>query len=465
MMTKNQRNNVQIVALFTQNGFVDSTKALAKDERVGVILDRSSFYAESGGQIYDTGVVASADGTLSIRVEAVQSYAGFVMHMGCIESGTASVGQDVTCMVDYERRKKIAPNHTMTHVLNFALRKVLGTVADQRGSLVDEARLRFDFTNNKPLKPDQIEQVEKLCQEIIQKELDVYTETAPQAQAKRIQGLRAVFGETYPDYVRVISVGQEISTMLEDPDNSDWSQYSVEFCGGTHLKNTKEAVDLALYEETAIAKGIRRVSACTGEAAMQARDRADQWQTRVNEVAQMEGEDLVKAVAEIKPAIDECMMSLSRKNQLRKQVSGLVDRVKKYNKEAAARRMASGVTDAAAAAKQALDNKEEFVVVSLRVGTDVKLGREMLEAMTKAHPTGSFLIVSIDEMKKKTACFCQVSESGAATVDAREWVNAAMRPMNGKGGGKSALSASGQSKSIEKVDDAVTAAQAFCRRT
>lgn len=456
----------KIVAIFSAKGFVNSTDELSAEDQknTGIILDKSSFYAESGGQIYDSGVIASSDGGVSIKIDSVQSYAGYVMHIGSVESGTATVGQDMVCMVDYERRKKIAPNHTMTHVLNFALRKVLGTnAADQRGSLVDESRLRFDFTNNKPLKPEQIEQVETICRDIINQELAVFTETAPQADAKRIQGLRAVFGETYPEYVRIISVGQEIPAMLDDPEKSDWANYSIEFCGGTHLSNTKEAEDLALYEETAIAKGIRRVSACTGELAKQAYARADAIKCRLDEISQLQGQEMVKAVTEVKPLVDECVTSLTRKNQLRKQLSGLIDRAKKYNKEAAAARMASGVTDAQAAAQTALEAGQHHVVVSLQVGSDAKLGRDMLEAMTKINPIGSFMIISTDEIKNKTASFCQVSNKHSSSLDAREWVNHTMKPMKGKGGGKDGCNATGQAKGTQGVELATQAAIDFVK--
>lgn len=151
------------------------------------------------------------------------------MHMGPITSGLIKVGDSVECEVDYIRRAKVAPNHIMTHVLNFALRKVLGTTMDQRGSLVDESRLRFDFTNNKALNVSQLASVEEICNNVIKQQLIVYTQNSAQAEAKRIQGLRAVFGETYPDFVRVVSIGHPITPMLEDPENSNWSNFSVEF--------------------------------------------------------------------------------------------------------------------------------------------------------------------------------------------------------------------------------------------
>lgn len=458
------KTSAKVVAIFTttesSSDFVDEVKA-GDFERVGVILDKTSFYAQAGGQIYDTGVVSGAN--FKLDVDSVESYAGYVMHMGPIASGSIKVGDAVECQVDYARRSKIAPNHTMTHVLNFALRKVLGTTVDQRGSLVDESRLRFDFTNNKALKANQLAEVEAICDDIIKQQLEVYTQDSAQAEAKRIQGLRAVFGETYPDFVRVVSIGQPIAPMLEDPENSTWSNFSVEFCGGTHLKNTKEAKKFVLYEEGAIAKGIRRVSAYTCDLAKEAEERGAKLQAELNAIDMMDGNEFVERVSAFKPVLDQALISLPLKDQLRKQVDGLVNRVKKIKKEAAAARAANGVRDATAEATKAKEAGQEIVVVKFDVGTDSKLGREMLEAMTTIIPTGSFMIFSTDSDANKTAAFTQVSQHhvDSKQLDARKWVNHAMAVMKGKGGGKDALNATGQAKTVEKVDEAVALAKAF----
>ncbi|KAE9358846.1 Alanine--tRNA ligase [Phytophthora fragariae] len=460
----NIKTSAKVVAIFTttesSSDFVDEVKA-GDFERVGVILDKTSFYAQAGGQIYDTGVLSGAN--FKVDVDSVESYAGYVMHMGPIASGSIKVGDAVECQVDYARRSKVAPNHTMTHVLNFALRKVLGTTVDQRGSLVDESRLRFDFTNNKALKANQLAEVEAICDDIIKQQLEVYTQDSAQAEAKRIQGLRAVFGETYPDFVRVVSIGQPIAPMLEDPENSSWSNFSVEFCGGTHLKNTKEAKKFVLYEEGAIAKGIRRVSAYTCDLAKEAEERGAKLQAELNAIDKMDGNEFVESVSAFKPVLDQALISLPLKDQLRKQVDGLVNRVKKIKKEAAAARAANGVRDATAEATKAKEAGQEIVIVKFDVGTDSKLGREMLEAMTTIIPTGSFMIFSTDSDANKTAAFTQVSQHhvDSKQLDARKWVNHAMAVMKGKGGGKDALNATGQAKTVEKVDEAVALAKAF----
>ncbi|CAI5719224.1 unnamed protein product [Hyaloperonospora brassicae] len=454
----------KVVALFTttetSSDFVDEVSA-GDFERVGVILDTTSFYAQAGGQIYDTGVLSSDN--FKLDVDSVESYAGYVMHMGPIAFGSIKVGDAVACEVDYVRRAKVAPNHTMTHVLNFALRKVLGAAVDQRGSLVDDLRLRFDFTNNNALKPNQLAEVEAICDDIIKQQLEVFTQNSAQAEATRIEGLRAVFGETYPDFVRVVSIGQPVAPMLEDPENKLWNNYSVEFCGGTHLKNTKEAKKFVLFEECAIAKGIRRVSAYTCDLAIEAEERGEKLQAELDAIDKLDGVEFVERVSSFKPVLDQALISLPLKDKLRKQVDGLVSRVKTIKKEAAAARAANGVHDATAEATKAKDAGQEIVVVKFDVGTDSKLGREMLDAMSAIIPTGSFMIFSTDSDTNKTAAFTRVSQQhvDSKQLDARKWVNHAMVVMNGKGGGKDALNATGQAKTVEKLDEAVTLAKLF----
>ena len=159
-------------------------------------------------------------------------FGGYVMHIGVRspDGGDFKVGDSVLSAVDYESRGMIAPNHTMTHVLNFALRKVLGSTVDQKGSLVDAGKLRFDFSQKKALTIDELKQVEAISNEAVASQLEVYTKVAALRDAKAIHSLRAVFGETYPDPVRVVSIGVPVEDMIADPLNSAWSEVSVEFC-------------------------------------------------------------------------------------------------------------------------------------------------------------------------------------------------------------------------------------------
>lgn len=298
-----------VVGLFTgrisdSNGLVTafeaSRDATCIDNIVGVILDKTSFYYESGGQIYDTGVLKVNDHDILLHVTNTQSYGGYVVHIGTVAPGAfIRVGDKVSCHVDYERRGLIAPNHTMTHVLNYAIRQVLvGVTADgtsgaaqcdQKGSLVDADKLRFDFSWGSALTISQLTQIEKKVQDIISKSLPVFAQKVPLSDAFEINSLRAIFGEQYPDPVRVISVGNDVGDLLADPNNSAWAGNSIEFCGGTHLTNTSQAVDFVLVEESGIAKGVRRITGMTKKGATEARTAATLLLNRLDDMLKMEG--------------------------------------------------------------------------------------------------------------------------------------------------------------------------------
>jgi len=454
-----------------KGSFQDSTEGA--EGAVGVVLDVSSFYAEAGGQINDTGAIRNAATGAAQSVENAQTFAGFILHIGPVEGGVLKVGDAVESCVDYERRHQIAPNHTMTHVLNYALRKALNpdggskVTVDQKGSQVTEEKLRFDFTCAKPLTPKQITEVESTVQEQIKSSYTVHTQVCSLEQARRISSLRAVFGETYPDPVRVVSVGQEIDPMLADPENAAWSPFSVEFCGGTHLSNTAEAGAFALVEEAGIAKGIRRVSGVTGAAATAAFAAADAFGERLEAAKGIEKVQLEALVKLLTPELDKLEISLVSKTIFRDQIKALVKEVLAFKKAQLKARQATGAADATAAAAKAKEAGTSFTIVRIDVGADNKLGSKMLDGMVKAHPEGSFMIFSADEDKKCVGCYAASSDAAvAAGVDAREWVTAALSAMGGKGGGKDPKQALGQAKKVlegmeEKVAAAQEAANAF----
>ncbi|XP_022153158.1 alanine--tRNA ligase-like [Momordica charantia] len=218
-----------VKAIYTGSEFPES---VAVGDEVGLVLESTSFYAEQGGQIFDTGSIEGPFG--SFQVCNVQIYGGFIVHIGSFNGGSGRIflGDKVICKVDYERRKLIAPNHTCTHMLNFALRGILGNHVDQKGSIVLPEKLRFDFSHGKPVDPDDLRKIESIVNKQIEDELDVNAKEATLAEAKRINGLRAVFGEVYPDPVRVVTIGKNVEELLADPDNENWLTISSELCGG-----------------------------------------------------------------------------------------------------------------------------------------------------------------------------------------------------------------------------------------
>jgi alanyl-tRNA synthetase len=224
----------KVVAIYTgqPGGFPSSSEGL-RGSRFGVVLDETCFYAESGGQVCDTGVLAA--GKTTFRVDEVKAYGSYVLHVGELdgEHGELRVGDEVTATYDEDRRWPIRNNHTGTHILNLALREVLGAGRDQKGSLVAPDRLRFDFTQDGAIPHDKLTAVEGVCNGWVKRDVEVYSKELPLEAAYAIPGLRAVFGEAYPDPVRVVAVGTAVDEIAANIENERWREYSVEFCGGT----------------------------------------------------------------------------------------------------------------------------------------------------------------------------------------------------------------------------------------
>lgn len=221
------------------------TDALSDGEKGTIIVKETPFYATSGGQEADTGVIRTETGEFRVE-DTIKLLGGKIGHIGQVVKGMLKVGDSVTMEVDAEKRALSARNHSATHLLQKALRTVLGTHVEQAGSSVNEDRLRFDFTHFSALTEEELKQVEKLVNESISKAYSVDIKNMPIEEAKKT-GAQALFGEKYGDVVRVVNMGD----------------YSIEFCGGTHVKNTSEIMALKIVSETGVAAGVRRIEALT----------------------------------------------------------------------------------------------------------------------------------------------------------------------------------------------------------
>lgn len=229
----------------------------------------------------------------------VKKIGKYILHIGTInEDGNLRIGQEVSLNVDFGRRSRIAKNHTATHVLNFVLRQVIGDECDQKGSLVEPSRARFDFSSTKGLTDDIIRQVEESARIIIKKNHQVYMEQVPYTEAKKIKGLRAVFGEIYPDPVRVVSIGTPVIDLLSG--KSDGAEHSVEFCGGTHLRWSGEITQFVVISEESISRGVRRLVIATGSDACEALKVGEALQKKLKESIGLTGARLDSAIVEIK---------------------------------------------------------------------------------------------------------------------------------------------------------------------
>lgn len=248
--------------------------------------------------------------------------------------------------------------------------------------------------------------------------------------------------------------------MLQDPQSSKWNEFSIEFCGGTHLRNTRDAKKFVLFEEGAIAKGIRRISAYTGKNALQATERFAALEKELASIKLLESSELAARVTAFKPKLDASTISLIAKERLRKELDALVEIVKRFRKEAANKRVQMGVQSAIKEVEAAKSRNEAFVVSRIDIGTDTKAGKQVLDAMERVLPTGSFFVMSVDIDTGKVAAFCRVGKEHEK-LDAREWMLATMKIMDGRGGGKNAQNATGQAKDVSNISQAIEHALAF----
>jgi alanyl-tRNA synthetase len=337
-----------IKAIYHNKKFLSSTKEVPEGEQFGVLLDKTNFYAEQGGQEYDTGKLV-VDGEAEISIENVQVYAGYVLHTGYIKYGELKVGSEVIAEYDELRRHPIRNNHTGTHVLNYALREVLGNEIDQKGSLVAPEKLRFDFSHKAAVTDAELTEVEKLCTEYIHQNSEVFAKDVPLATAREIRGLRAVFGETYPDPVRVVSVGVPVEDLLADVKNEKWEKVSIEFCGGTHVKQTGEIKELVVLEESGIAKGIRRIIAVTGQEAYDIQRVASKFEEQIIRLEKMKFSpekeaDAKKTQIELNQLVISALTKAQFRDRFAKVQKSILDEQKAFAK-ADNKRVLDTVTD------------------------------------------------------------------------------------------------------------------------
>eukprot|EP00962_Isochrysis_galbana_P042932 scaffold16174_cov106-Isochrysis_galbana.AAC.1 len=354
-------------AILTADGLVAEA---AEGAAVGVVLDATGFYAEAGGQAADVGVLVC--GGAEVEVTHVQAYGGYVLHVGLLRKGSLAEGDQAECHVSYATRKKVAPNHTLTHLLNAALVEALGDGVAQKGSLVDASKLRFDFSHGGALKPSELAAVEASVRAAVADALPVYSQVVPLDRARAIVGLRAVFGEAYPDPVRVVSVGTSVDELLAS-DGAGCA--SVEFCGGTHLSNTAEAGAFALIEEAAVAKGIRRLTGVTGEAAVAALALGD---ALAAELSALEPDKA--ALNDFKDRLDAAVVSAHVKTELRARLEALSKQAAAAAKAAANELKMRATQAAIEAAEVAAAKGDAFVVLELEPGVDAKGAQGLLTA-------------------------------------------------------------------------------------
>ena len=382
-----------------------------------VVLDQTPFYAEMGGQVADHGTI-TADGAEFVVTDVQKNKGGKYMHYGKLLRGALHVGDSVSPAIDTERRSAVRRAHTATHLLDAALKKVLGDHVHQAGSLVEPDRLRFDFTHFEAITPQQLLEVEDLVNDAVLDGLTVTTEELPLAEAKA-RGAVATFGEKYGETVRVVTMGE----------------FSMELCGGTHLDNTAKAGMFRIKSESSVASGVRRIEATTGKVSLE--------ETRHGRTT------LLKAAQFFKTAPGGI---LERMEQQANEMKELRQAVEKFKVEASL-----GEAKQVMASAKTVDGLH--IITSTRQGLDANALRTMGDFLRDKDSAVVAVLASIVGEKVSFLAVCG-KEAVARGIKAGELVKSVSAVCGGKGGGKPD-SAMGGGTDLLKVDDALATVDDF----
>lgn len=387
--------NGKVTALFVDGKAVDAINA---GQEAVVVLDQTPFYAESGGQVGDKGELKGAN--FSFAVEDTQKYGQAIGYIGKLAAGSLKVGDAVQADVDEARRARIRLNHSATHLMHAALRQVLGTHVSQKGSLVNDKVLRFDFSHNEAMKPEEIRAVEDLVNTQIRRNLPIETNIMD-LEAAKAKGAMALFGEKYDERVRVLSMGD----------------FSTELCGGTHASRTGDIGLFRIISESGTAAGVRRIEAVTGEGAI-ATVHADS--DRLSEVAHLLKGD---------------------SNNLADKVRSVLERTRQLEKELQQLKEQAAAQESANLSSKAIDVNGVKLLVSKLSGVEPKMLRTMVDDLK--NQLGSTIIVLATVVEGKVSLIAGVSKDVTDRVKAGELIGMVAQQVGGKGGGRPDMAQAG----------------------
>nr|WP_321509763.1 alanine--tRNA ligase [uncultured Celeribacter sp.] len=416
----------EIVALVKDGAQVDQVSA---GDTVQIVVNQTPFYAESGGQVGDTGVIRVEKAIA--KVTDTKKVAGVFIHFAKLEQGEMSVGDPAALEVDHARRTDIRANHSATHLLHEALRETLGDHVAQRGSLNAPDRLRFDFSHAKALSAEEIGKVEADVNSFIRQNSPVETRIMTPDDARAI-GAQALFGEKYGDEVRVVSMGR-----ADTGKGSDGQTYSLELCGGTHVKRTGDIGLCVVLGDSASSAGVRRIEALTGQAAIA---HLEQEAQRVHDVAAVLKAPVAEVVERVKALSDE-------RKKLEQEVANLRQQI-----------AMGGGSGGGAQAKEI--NGIPFLGQALQ-GVSGKDLRGLIDA--HKNNLGSGVILLVAEEGGKVAVACGVTDDLTDKVSAVDVLKAAVIEVGGKGGGGRPDMAQGGGKDFAGAEAAIAAAETVLR--
>ena len=408
-------DDAKVVALVVEN---EQAEEVMPGVEAIVVLDKTPFYAEMGGQVADHGTI-SADGVTFQVTDVQKNKGGKYMHTGKLTQGVLKVGDTVSASIDVKRRKAVMRAHSATHLLDKALRSVLGDHVHQAGSLVEEDRLRFDFTHFSALTAEELGKVSAMVNEAVLEGYDIHTDVLPIEEAKK-KGAIALFGEKYGDTVRVVDMG---------------NGYSVEFCGGTHLDNTAKVGVFHISSEFSVASGVRRIEATTGQASLDVMNRNQEM--------------LFQAAAALKAKPGELREKAEQTMAEVKSLHQLVEKFKAKESAGEADRFLFG-------ARQVGELK---VLTATIPEADANKLRQMGDMLRDKEPNVVGVLATVNGEKITFLAVCG-KEAVAKGIKAGEIIKNVTAICGGKGGGKPD-SAMGGGTNVLKLDDALASIDDF----
>ncbi len=406
-------SDAQVTSIISSGRRVDSA---CEGESVVIVLDRTPFYAEGGGQIGDTGVIFAGEASVEVD-DTTKNHSGVYLHSCRVECGTVNVGMRVTAQIDAARRDDIRRNHTAAHLLQAALRRVLGNHVEQAGQLVSEKSVRFDFTHFSALSATELVRVEELVNEQILNALPVVTKEMPIDEAKKL-GAMALFGEKYGDVVRVVNAGD----------------FSVELCGGTHVDNTAKIGLFKIRQEGSVAAGVRRIEAVTGRGVLEMLD------SSIETLASVCGILKINNTAEAVPGSARVVEEMKAQERTIRELNG---------------KIAAANIQGLISQTPSVDGVRIFSAAYNDFTADML--RDMCAQVMSIDSGAVAVFAGISDGKVTFACACgkEARERGA---HAGKIVKAVAAVAGGNGGGKPDLAMAG-AKDVSKVDDAIIAAK------
>ena len=402
----------KVLAIVSNDAVVDTA---SEGDKVSIVVDKTPFYAEMGGQVGDCGTMHNDNCNIKIN-DCVKFGGNKFIHTGVVENGQIKVGDTIDLDIDVKNRMDIARNHTATHILQAALREVLGSHIEQAGSYVSKDRLRFDFTHFEAISKEDLARVEHIVNEKILASIPVKMEEMPMEEAKKL-GAMALFGEKYGDVVRVVSVGD----------------YSVEFCGGTHISNSSQIGSFKIISETGVAAGTRRIEALTGAGVLNHYEDVEFLLNNIFGVLRTNSKNIISKIEHV---LEENKQLSSELESLKSKLSG-------------------GLVDEIIAKAEDVNG---FKYVSAKVsGIDMNALRNMGDQIKEKSGEGVIVLASDVDGKVNFVVMCS-DEAVKKGAKAGNIVKAAATVCGGGGGGRPNMAQAG-GKDPSKIDEALATAK------